>query len=65
MLWKIAGFDPTPLLKDTTAKLKVTITARDVIGNLITAQDKALSQDDVGFYYPGLLGPQDHLKRPA
>jgi hypothetical protein len=33
---------------------KVTVTARDVAGNLITATNKAARQNDEGSYYYGL-----------
>jgi hypothetical protein len=62
MLWRVRRLDYESLVK-SAIKPKVTITAKDVNGSLITAIDKANSQDDIGTYYPGLQGPQSRARK--
>jgi hypothetical protein len=57
MLWKVPDFDLKSLIKDTTAVVELNITARDVMGKLITAENKAGSHDDISAYYPGMSLP--------
>ncbi|MGA2022797.1 MAG: hypothetical protein ABSH02_19555, partial [Candidatus Sulfotelmatobacter sp.] len=65
MLWKVPGFDLKSLLKDTTAIIKVTVTAKDVTGNLVTSENKVGSRDDKSAYYPGLILPGSYTEQPS
>jgi hypothetical protein len=58
-VWRLPGFNPVPLANERPVQLRVTLTAKDVLGNLVTAENKARSKEDIGFYYPGLLGPDE------
>lgn len=59
MLWRVEGLGHKSIIDDKGQLSKLTITARDVNGTLITATIKALSinSDDLGDYYPGMEGP--------
>ncbi len=59
MLWRIRGIDIHSLAEKMRLEPKLTVTARDITGNLITATNAATDQDDMGAYYPGLIEGRD------
>jgi hypothetical protein len=62
MLWRVEGLDHKSIIDDKEQLSKLTITARDVNGTLITAKNKAISfgapiDGELLDYYPGMQGP--------
>lgn len=59
MLWRVEGLGHKSIIANKEQLSKLTITARDVNGTLITAKNKAISLPTDGLldYYPGMQGP--------